>query len=114
MFNRKFHCKWPYSIAMLNYQRVYHQKNQSELWIIMNAPTERVNSEPLGAPPCIMPDAQSGFGRTILKRKKLNLTDDDLEDYVRNGEVRCFKSGDVWPFCSCQCASHQWSCQKEC
>ena len=40
-------------------------------------------------------DAQSGYGRTIFKRK-MNLTDEDLDECVRTGEVRCFKSGDVW------------------
>lgn len=40
-------------------------------------------------------DAQSGFGRTIFKRK-MNLNDGDLDECVRTGEVRYFKSGDVW------------------
>eukprot|EP00438_Fugacium_kawagutii_P008780 Skav235595 [mRNA] locus=scaffold3336:10446:11744:+ [translate_table: standard] len=40
-------------------------------------------------------DQQSGYGKTIFKRK-YNLSDSDLDEAVRGGEVRCFKSGSVW------------------
>lgn len=40
-------------------------------------------------------DQQSGYGRMIFK-KKYNLTDEDLDEAVRGGEVRCFKTGNVW------------------
>ena len=48
--------------------------------------TERVDSAK---------DSQSGFGRLIFCRQN-NLSPDDLDECVRNGEVRKFKSGDIW------------------
>ena len=32
MFNGKIHYKWPFSIAMLNYQRVFHRSWSSAAW----------------------------------------------------------------------------------
>ena len=40
-------------------------------------------------------DSQSGFGRLIFSRQN-NLSPDDLDECVRSGEVRKFKSGDIW------------------
>ena len=40
-------------------------------------------------------DSQSGFGRLIFCRKH-NLSPEDLDECVRSGEVRQFKSGDIW------------------
>ena len=40
-------------------------------------------------------DSQSGYGKTIFMRQ-YQLSADDLEECVRNGEVRKFKSGDIW------------------
>ena len=40
-------------------------------------------------------DSQSGFGRLIFCKQN-NLTEEELEECVRTGEVRKFKSGNIW------------------